>query len=129
MGFRHRRGWLGERLRRGGASSDNAFKITPGGVISQIIDATGDGAGNTLDDPFGIAVAVAVHGVADASTNAINSLAEASKQAVNNEQASAKAAAEQVKAAAKIAKAAIKDAANNGASAVKNQAKSAQSSL
>ena len=32
----------GQRVRRGG-SSDNAFKITPGGAITQIIDCTGDG--------------------------------------------------------------------------------------
>ena len=36
--------------------SNNAFKITPAGVITEIIDATGDGAGNILDGPFGIAV-------------------------------------------------------------------------
>ena len=29
-----------------GRDSDNAFKITPGGVITEIIDITGDGAGN-----------------------------------------------------------------------------------
>ena len=34
-----------------GYISDNAFKITPGGVITQIIDSTGDGVGNTLDSP------------------------------------------------------------------------------
>ena len=28
-----------------GDSTNNAFKITPGGVITQIIDATGDGMG------------------------------------------------------------------------------------
>ena len=39
-----------------GFGSDNAFKITPGGVITEIIDATGDGAGNMLNLPFGIAV-------------------------------------------------------------------------
>ena len=31
------------------------FKITPGGVISEIIDVTGDGMGNQLADPFSIA--------------------------------------------------------------------------
>ena len=31
------------------SASDNAFKITPGGVITEIIDPTGDGAGNPLD--------------------------------------------------------------------------------
>ena len=40
----------------GEGTSDNAFKITPGGVVTQIIDATGDGAGNTLGNPRGIAV-------------------------------------------------------------------------
>ena len=39
-----------------GYISDNAFKITPGGVVTQIIDATGDGAGHTLDNPYDIAV-------------------------------------------------------------------------
>ncbi|MCH8170309.1 MAG: SBBP repeat-containing protein [Bacteroidetes bacterium] len=34
-----------------GFNTDNAFKITPGGVITEIIDATGDGAGNPLDGP------------------------------------------------------------------------------
>ncbi len=36
--------------------SDNVFKITPPGAITEIIDATGDGVGNTLDDPRAIAV-------------------------------------------------------------------------
>ena len=31
-----------------GADTDNAFKITPGGTITQIIDAAGDGTGNVL---------------------------------------------------------------------------------
>ena len=39
-----------------GIGSDNAFKITPLGVITEIIDSTGDGAGNPLDAPEGIAV-------------------------------------------------------------------------
>ncbi len=39
-----------------GASSDNAFRITPVGTITEIIDASGDGAGNTLDGSHGIAV-------------------------------------------------------------------------
>ena len=39
-----------------GFGTDNAFKITPAGVITQIIDATGDGAGNTLSEAVGIAV-------------------------------------------------------------------------
>ena len=67
----------------------------------------------------------AVHGIADASQNAIDALASASKSAVNNEKASAKAAADQVKAATTIAKNAIKKAADNGAAAVKSQANSA----
>ena len=67
----------------------------------------------------------AVHGIADASQNAIDALASASKSAVNNEKASAKAASEQVKAATTIAKNAIKKAADNGAAAVKSQANSA----
>jgi hypothetical protein len=37
-------------------SIDNAFKIYPNGTITQIIDATGDGAGNTLFGSQGIAV-------------------------------------------------------------------------
>ena len=39
-----------------GYTSDNAFRITPGGTVSQIIDATGDGGGNVLDGTAGIAV-------------------------------------------------------------------------
>ena len=39
-----------------GFSTDNAFKITPGGTITEIIDSTGDGGGNTLTGPIGIAV-------------------------------------------------------------------------
>ena len=39
-----------------GTVSDNAFKITPAGVVTQIIDFTGDGAGNTLNGAIGIAV-------------------------------------------------------------------------
>ncbi|UCG16714.1 MAG: SBBP repeat-containing protein, partial [Phycisphaerales bacterium] len=35
---------------------DDLFITTPGGVITEIIDATGDGAGNALDNPYGIAV-------------------------------------------------------------------------
>jgi len=38
-----------------GASSDNAFKITPDGTITEIIDSTGDGGGNILNAPFDIA--------------------------------------------------------------------------
>ena len=39
-----------------GLSSDNAFKVTPDGVITEIINSNGDGMGNTLDYPFDIAV-------------------------------------------------------------------------
>ena len=39
-----------------GNGSDNAFQITAGGTITEIIDATGDGAGNTLDSLDGVAV-------------------------------------------------------------------------
>ena len=39
-----------------GSDSDNAFKSTPDGVITEIIDSTGDGAGNRLNGPCGIAV-------------------------------------------------------------------------
>jgi len=38
-----------------GEFSDNAFKITPGGTITKIIDSTGDGSGNTLNAPFDVA--------------------------------------------------------------------------
>jgi len=37
-----------------GQSSNNAFKITPGGTITEIIDNSGDGGGNTLTQPFAI---------------------------------------------------------------------------
>ena len=40
----------------GGGNSQNAFKITPGGVITAIIDSTGDGGGNPLRGPLGLAV-------------------------------------------------------------------------
>jgi hypothetical protein len=39
-----------------GYSSDNAFRITLDGVITQIIDATGDGMINELERSYGIAV-------------------------------------------------------------------------
>jgi cysteine-rich repeat protein len=39
-----------------GGLSDNAFKITPGGAITEIIDSTGDGIGNPLQFPQSIAV-------------------------------------------------------------------------
>ena len=39
-----------------GYISDNAFRVTPAGIITEIIDATGDGA----DNPVGGAVGVAV---------------------------------------------------------------------
>ena len=39
-----------------GFDSDNAFKITPGGGITEIIDSTGDGGANALDGARNIAV-------------------------------------------------------------------------
>ena len=39
----------------GGVGTDNAFKITPAGGITEIIDATGDGMGNLLDEVQGLA--------------------------------------------------------------------------
>ena len=39
-----------------GTGSHNAFKITSGGAITQIIDTAGDGAGNSLIRARGIAV-------------------------------------------------------------------------
>ncbi len=42
-----------------GQVSDNAFKIRPGGfspIVTEIIDANGDGGGNMLDGPCGVAV-------------------------------------------------------------------------
>jgi streptogramin lyase len=39
-----------------GTDSDNVFRITPAGAITEIIDASGDGTGNTLDYPIGVAV-------------------------------------------------------------------------
>jgi hypothetical protein len=39
-----------------GYTSSNAFKITPSGTITQIIDASGDGAGHTLSHTYAIAV-------------------------------------------------------------------------
>lgn len=44
-----------------GQHSDNAFRVTPAGVTTQIVDASGDGAGNALAGP--------VHAAADASGN------------------------------------------------------------
>ena len=38
----------------GGSDCDEADKVLP--AITQIIDATGDGAGNALDEPEGVAV-------------------------------------------------------------------------
>jgi len=38
-----------------GLFSDNVFKITPGGTITEIIDSTGDGVGNTFNAPSGVA--------------------------------------------------------------------------
>ncbi|MEZ5215129.1 MAG: hypothetical protein R2715_00730 [Ilumatobacteraceae bacterium] len=34
-----------------GSSSRNVFRVSPAGVITEIIDATGDGAGNRSADP------------------------------------------------------------------------------
>ena len=55
-----------------GRFSDNAFKITPAGVVTEIIDATGDGGGNGLNAPYGIAVDGAgnVYVAGDGSSNA-----------------------------------------------------------
>ena len=39
-----------------GNVSDNVFKITPAGVATQVIDATGAGAGMGLSGPIGVAV-------------------------------------------------------------------------
>ena len=39
-----------------GSHSDNVFQITPGGVITQVIDSTGAGGGATLDFPFDLAM-------------------------------------------------------------------------
>ena len=39
-----------------GSTSNNAFKITAAGVVTQIIDASGDGIGHTLFDPLSIGV-------------------------------------------------------------------------
>ena len=39
-----------------GNLSDNAFRIDPNGVITEIIDSTGDGSGNTLNGSRGVAV-------------------------------------------------------------------------
>ena len=39
-----------------GANTNNAFKIAPDGTITEIIDASGDGAGNELDGPILVAL-------------------------------------------------------------------------
>jgi streptogramin lyase len=39
-----------------GRITDNVFQVTPGGVITQIMDASGDGLGNTLDSPGDLAL-------------------------------------------------------------------------
>jgi hypothetical protein len=39
-----------------GQESDNVFRISPGGVVTEIIDAAGDGAGNPFSFPQQIAV-------------------------------------------------------------------------
>jgi DNA-binding beta-propeller fold protein YncE len=54
-----------------GASSDNAFKITPGGVITEIIDATGDGAGNTMSGASLVAVDTGVTRQQDLDSKAL----------------------------------------------------------
>ena len=38
--------------RSSGGISDNAFRIDPNGVITEIVDSAGDGAGNPFDGPF-----------------------------------------------------------------------------
>ena len=38
-----------------GRDSENAFKITPDGIITEIIDSSGDGIGNILDYPTAVA--------------------------------------------------------------------------
>jgi hypothetical protein len=38
-----------------GIFSDNAFRITPGGVITEIVDDSGDGAGQFLSQAIGLA--------------------------------------------------------------------------
>lgn len=38
------------------AGGDNVFKVTSGGVTTEIIDATGAGAGQVLEDPVAVAV-------------------------------------------------------------------------
>ena len=47
-----------------GTSSDNAFRITPGGEIIEILDAGGDGAGNGFSTPDAHSVAVDAEGTA-----------------------------------------------------------------
>ena len=42
-----------------GSDSNNAYKITPAGVVTEIITGAGDGAGNVLEYPYGIAVDLA----------------------------------------------------------------------
>ena len=39
-----------------GFSSDNAFRVTPAGTITEIIDSAGDGIGNLLDRTTDVAV-------------------------------------------------------------------------
>lgn len=39
-----------------GSLSDNVFEISSNGAITEIIDASGDGQGNDLDTPWGVAV-------------------------------------------------------------------------
>lgn len=40
----------------GGALSDNAFRISPTGSITEIVDASGDGVGRPLDNPVSMVV-------------------------------------------------------------------------
>ena len=40
----------------GRGKENTILKITSGGVITEIIDAAGDGVGNTLNGPYGIAL-------------------------------------------------------------------------
>jgi ABC-type branched-subunit amino acid transport system ATPase component len=39
-----------------GLESDNAFKVTPAGTVTQLIGPTGDGVGNVLNQPGGVAL-------------------------------------------------------------------------
>jgi len=39
-----------------GQESDNVFRIAPDGTLTQVLDASGDGQGNTMDEPIGVHV-------------------------------------------------------------------------